>query len=168
METPPAVTWKDLPLHLQMKMAGPPSVGKPFPTSEIETFHPVQVKRAITVRGPKPRGGTTWKCLEIPAGTLEDGWAGGMHRPAATLTQTLDQRHKEDGWEPAAGGQRSQVQQNKDPSAGRASKLAANFRLLSFVVCRISQVESQTGPLCFGKHHGGFHIFRRSSGGDKF
>lgn len=52
-------------------------------------------------------------------------------------------------------GQRSQVQPNKDPSAGRLSELAANFRLLSFVVCRISQGETKTPPLCFRKHHGG-------------
>lgn len=64
-------------------------------------------------------------------------------------------------------GQRSQVQQNKDPSAGRRTELGANFRLLSFVVCRISQGESKTPPLCFGKHHGGFQIFRISSGGYK-
>lgn len=79
-------------------------------------------------------------------------------------------------------GQRSQVQQNKDPSAGRPTELAANFRLLSFVVYRISQGETKTRPLCFRKHHGGsrflgylqgttnyvYQVSRRSASGVKY
>lgn len=48
-------------------------------------------------------GGITWKCLKIPAGTLEDLGLGRTFSPAATLTQTLDQHHKVDGWALAAG-----------------------------------------------------------------
>lgn len=90
-------------LHHKTKLARHLSIREPFQHLPAEIIHPVQAKRAVPAWKHQPQEGLPGNASKYPRGTLEERGLGRTFSPAATLTQTLDQRHKVDGWALAAG-----------------------------------------------------------------